>query len=94
LSLTQQQIQNTFGKSRIATPHAGNNYATESPLVTIWCPTFISKTVPLPSTITTNLIHPFLVRPSPPQTASRSNQPFFLNSPTWPTDRQTDRQMG
>jgi len=38
-----------------------------------------------------HLIHPSLDRPySPPQTASGSNQSFFLNSPTGQTDRPTD----
>jgi len=42
---------------------------------------------------------PILDRPhSPLQTASRSNQPLFHNSPTGqtdrPTDRRTDREMG
>jgi len=45
-----------------------------------------------------HLIHPHLDRPhSPPPTASRSNEPFFHNSPTGqtdtPTNRQTDRQV-
>jgi len=39
-----------------------------------------------------HLIHPSLERPhSPPETASRSNRPFFHNSPTGQTDRRTDR---
>jgi len=42
-----------------------------------------------------HLIHPSLDRRhSPPQTAPRSNQPFFHSSPTGQIDRQTDRQVG
>ena len=38
------------------------------------------------------LIHPSLDRlHSPPQTTSRSNRPFFHNTPTRQTDRQADR---
>jgi len=50
------------------------------------------KTAPSPSKISTHLIHPSFDRLHlPPQTASRSNQPFFHNSPTWQTAKQTDR---
>ena len=45
-----------------------------------------------------HLMHPSLDQPhSPPQTASRSNQPFCFSTPSGqndrPTDRETDRHM-
>jgi len=55
------------------------------------CPIFTSKTAPSLRLSPPHLIHPSVNRNhSPLQTASRSNQPFFHNSPTG----QTDRQMG
>jgi len=68
-----------------------HNYAINSPLVSTGCPTFIAKTAPSSSTISTHLIHPSLgPRPTPLTTPSRSNQLFFHNSPTGQTDRPTD----
>jgi len=62
------------------------------PLVTIGRPKFTPKTARSPSTITTHLIHASLGRlHSPPQTASRSIQPFCHNTLSGQTDRPTDR---
>ena len=84
-----KKSQSNLGKAASPPLTAENNYATKSPLVTMGCPTFTSKTTPFPSPISA---HSSLDRPhSPPETASRSNQPFFHRSPTWQTDRQTDR---
>jgi len=70
---------------------AENNYATKSPLVTIGCLTFTTKlflpfwrSPPHLIHISHDRTHP------PPQTASRSNQPFCHSTPFWPTDRPTD----
>ena len=73
-----------------------HNYATKSPLVTMECPTFNPKTASSPfNDLQSHLIHHSLnLSHSPPQTASRSNQPFFHNSSTEQTDQLTDWQMG
>ena len=79
-------------------PHlmAENNYATKSSLVTVGCPTFsLPPKLPLHfDDLHTHLMHPSLERHhSPPQMASRSNQPFFTIHPLdRPTDRPTDRR--
>ena len=58
-----------------------------------WDAPRLPQNCPFPSTISTTISHPSLDRPiSPPQTATRSNQPFFHHSPTGLTDRPTDRQ--
>jgi len=72
-----------------AIPH---NYTTKSPLVTMGCPTFTPKLPFLLRWSPPHLIYPSLDwSHSPPQTASRSNNPFFHNSPT---NRQTDPTDG
>jgi len=61
------------------------------PKVTMGCPTFTLK-LPLPfDDLYPRLIYSFLDRPhSPPQTVSRSNQPFCHSTPSGQTDGQTD----
>ena len=90
-----KKLQRNLGRATSPFLTAENDCATKSPLVTVRCPTFAPKTAPsLPiDDLHLHLIHPSLdqLHP-PPRTASRSNQPFFHNSPTGPTDRprQTD----
>jgi len=73
-----------------------HNYTTNSPLVTMGCPTFTPKTAHSPLTISTLSNKP-IPRPTPctTQMASRCNQPFPQF--THQTDRLTDtwdrRQM-
>jgi len=56
---------------------------------------FTPKTAPSLSTITTPSNTPIpRPTPSPPQTASRSSQPFCYSTLSGPTERHTDRQMG
>jgi len=69
-----------------------HNYTMKSPLVTMGRPKFTPKVPILLGDLYPHLIHPSLDRPhSPPQTASRSKQPFFHNSPTGQTDTPIDR---
>jgi len=79
----------TTARSLHALPH---NYATKVPLVTMGRPNFTPKTAPYLSTITTPILS--LNQPhSPPQTTSRSNQPFCLSTLCGPTDKPTEGQM-
>jgi len=69
----------------------------QSPHWLQWNAPHLTPKLPLPhSTISkSHLIHHSLnLSHSPPQTASRSNQPFFHNSSTEQTDQLTDWQMG
>jgi len=90
-----KKSQSNLGRDASPPLTVKNNYAKKSPLVTMGCPTFTPK-LPIPLRRSPpDLIHPPFKWPhSPPQMASRSNQPFSHNSPTRQTDRHTDRQMG
>jgi len=69
-----------------------NNYASESPIITMACPKFSPK-LPLPlDNHHLHLIHPSLNRPHlPSQTAPGSNQPFCHRLLSGKTDSQTER---
>jgi len=71
-----------------------HNYATNASLVIIRCPNLTHKTaLPLLTIITPSNI-PILNQPhSPPETISRSNQPFCHNTLCRPTDRWSSRML-
>jgi len=75
-----------------ALPH---NYATQSPLVTMYTPNSPLK-LPLPlQRSSPHLIHPSLDRShSPSRMTSGLNQPFCHNTLSGQTNTQTNRQMG
>ena len=88
--INNKKYQSNLGRAASLALTAENNYATESQLVTIGCPTFTPK-LPLP------------IRPSPPPSNTPIRQPITLTIPngiqiqsailphyTLRTDRQTD----
>ena len=92
LNVVNEKFKSNFGRNASPEPHSDD---------TLHCTAPFAQKLPLPAWIRfgPDVIHGCLGPPNPlPQTASRSSQPLFHNTPVtgqtdWPIDRKSPRWL-